>query len=223
MPERFFDPEFIQRVVRILQLKGGRAPAEVADEIVPVLDLTPLLLRAPVDLPGDLLPEFPSLSTLGLLFAVHAPHFPAPAAGTVKVAQVFNPVGSGRRVVIAGLMWWSSSIRAGRFHNTALANQIDVAFIPPKRTIQGGVSLTEIREEDFLIANVPATTEISHYDERGTSNDLIQATTPSAPVTLDPGQGFQYYPTFQSLTDAGPTPRDAVGYSVNICLIELPL
>ena len=156
MPERFYDPEFTARVVRLLGLRGGRAPSEVADEIVPVLDLSQLFSRAPEELPTELLPALHARVVAGQVFSRHYGPNIAVVAGNVHVSQIFNPLGSNRLVLIFNVMQMGgvvSAILTGRFNSTALTT---LSARPGINSLRSGPALLhEFRFQSFPTAGFP--------------------------------------------------------------------
>ena len=206
MPERFYDPEFTQRVIRLLQLKGGRAPSEVADEIVPVLDLSSLFSRADAELPDSLFPGRDARGVQGQQYSRFYGPTTGAIAGSVVIAQFFNPVGSGRLMVITNVHHTGVSTRtiSGRTYDTPLTTLSARGPIPTKPGSRA--SLLQFRFQTFTFAAVPAAMSgILTQTAVGTHINVLVGQV----AALEPGRGFCVHPTVPSpAPDTDPLPEN---------------
>ncbi len=224
MPERFYDPDFASRIVRLLNLKGGSAPDLVNTEIQITLDLSSLLAKAPDLLSDSVLgapgPASVVLSKAGVLYTGYFPIFTGAAVGQILVGQVFNPAGSGRVVHGVQHIAWDGTLGVlWRFYHTALSTLH--ANSPAINALPGGVtSSAQIRRQLIATAGVPPAGAggIWHYDVN--SSDGRDRLTTQA-FTLRPGQGIIWYPANDmGGSEATPTPRENIGTKQVITLIE---
>ncbi len=224
MAERFFDPDFASRIVRLLNLKGGSAPDLVNTEIQITLDLSSLLAKAP-DLLADSVLGSPGQSQsvtgkAGVMYRGYFPLFTGAVVGSILLGQVFNPVGSGRVCHVTQHLDWSGTIGTlWRFYNTALttlhANNPAINCRPG-----GPASLIEVRRQLIATAGVPPAGAggIWHYMVTGGSGLEALA---AVGYTLRPGQGMIWYPANDmGGSEATPTPRDNVGTKHTLTWIE---
>lgn len=211
MPERFYDPEFVQRVVRLLQLKGGRAPSEVADEIVPVLDLSQLFSRAAEELPGELFPPLHGRVFAGQAFSRYYGPNIAAVAGSVHVSQLFNPVGSNRLLLVINIMHTGGVGNAqlsGRFLSQALATLSARTGINSRRGAAAPVH--QFRFEVFTNAAflaLPGLSGVMFHTVSTTSFPLIPA---GMAAVVPPGEGFLVHASDGGGADADPAPTAGV-------------
>lgn len=220
MAERFFDPDFASRIVRLLNLKGGSAPDLVGTEIQITLDLSTLLAKAPDLLPSGIFDEVTLTAKAGIAYRGYfsAQSF---AVGSIVVLQVLNPAGSGRIVVVRQHTNMDGAIgHCHRFYNTPLTTLHASSPALPSRP-GSRASTTEIRRQLIVSAGVPPA---------GASNAWMYYTGSSLnptdrllniPYVLGPGQGMISYPCVDMGTTEGqPIARDNIGQSSVITLYE---
>lgn len=208
MPERFYDAEFTARVVRLLQLKGGRAPSEVSDEIVPVLDLSSLFTRAASELPGGLFNERDAAAALGRTYSRYYGPNIAAVAGSVHVSQFLNPIGSGRRVAILEVAHFgvANALIHVRFSTAAFVAATLSARTPLNVKPSGDAAVLQFRFESRLQAGFPPAgiSPVVTLSITTASNNVIR----SGIVVLEPGEGLIIHSgETPSVADADPLPN----------------
>ncbi len=226
MPEQFFDPDFSARIVRLLNLKGGSAPDLVNTEIQVVLDLSTLLARA-TDMGSGILAEAGLLTgNAGILYRGRFPMTVGLAVGQVMVAQVFNPVGSERRVIVWEVTSefatpWLTFRRYDTAHGVVHPTSTLTRVGRPSRA-----PLAQVRRGVIATAGVPpaGAGDIMTVHPGGIHpNTLAQAG--RGAVFLEPGEGLIWYPTnsVPGGVETPPTPLDNTQISQVVMLIEFPI
>ncbi len=226
MPQEFFDSSFAARMVRLLQLKRGRGPSFLSDEIVPVLDLSPLLTNS-VDPAGSAILAVATAHALlgGVTYSRYVGPSASVPAGNVNAAQILNPAGSGRRVVVAEIHQFTAAtvpLRGSR-HDTALTNLGALSpLIALKR--DAPASIVQIRWQNFASAaavQAAITSPMTHYHGGGAFASLINVGI-QRPVLLEPGEGFAFYPVAGTggAFDAEPAPAINVTVGVVVSTFE---
>ncbi len=225
MPERFYDPDFAARLVRVLNLKGGSAPDLVNTEIQVVLDVSSLLGKA-TELPGSGLSEA-GLTTgaAGILYSGRYSAFAGIAVGQIMVIQVLNPVGSNRRVAVMqiGTEWTTPWITFRRY-NTAHGTVQTLGGLV-RRGVPSRAPLAEIRRGVLPAAGVPpaGASDTLAMHPAGITGAALNPAVVSA-VYLEPGEGLIWYPTNSAPSaETQPVPLDQNGLSGVITLVEFPI
>lgn len=226
MPEEFFDSQFAARMVRLMQLKRGRGPAFLSDEIIPVIDLSSLLSNM-VDPAGDSI--LAGQGTRALIGGVTYSRYVGPSAtvpaGNVNAAQILNPVASGRRVIVMEIHQFTATTAPfrGSRHNTALTN---LGALSPLIALKSNspVSVVQIRWQNFANAaavQAAITAPMTHYHGGGAFASLINVGI-QRPVLLEEGEGFAIYPVSATggAFDAEPAPLVNVTVGVVVSTFE---
>ncbi len=223
MPEEFFDSSFAARMVRLLQLKRGRGPSFLSDEIVPVLDLTALLSNPePTGPTGALTGSAVGLALAEVCFSRHCRSTPLPGVGFVIVLQVFNPVDSGRLVVIPTSGFVAENAGATSYslrrHNTELTT---VPAYHPLVGLAGRASVVRIREQVFALAAFPpagAGSPLVYHLAGRVGIPIV------LPILLRPGEGVIYYPsvgTYTGVNLSDPDPSQNTAIESHVAIMEL--